>query len=432
MGLVLEKLTEVYVVAQRARDAARRLARENTQTKNSALRHMADALIEHQDAILAANAIDIANAHKRGLDPAFIDRLGLTPKAIQQMADAITEVIALPDPVGGMDEVWVRPNGLKVGKKRIPLGVIGIIYESRPNVTSDAAALCLKSGNGVVLKGGSDAFASNRAVYQALRAGLEKSALPPAAYDAIGFIDTTDRDAVKEMLGLDQYIDVVIPRGGPGLVSFVNQHARMPVIKHDAGICHLVIDGSARPDDVDAIVLNAKTQRPGVCNAAETLLVLNDAVDLHLTRVLKELSSAGVHFFLCERSLAIATQADIDPTFYTPATPDHYRTEHLALQIAVRVVDDLDHAIAHIDQFSSRHTEVLITQNFSASEQFIDQVDSSVVMINASSRFSDGGQLGLGAEIGISTTRMHAYGPMGLKELTTTKFVVIGNGQIRS
>ncbi len=432
MDLVLEKLTEVQAVAQRARTAARYLARENTQSKNDALRYMASALIEHQDAILAANATDLARATEKGLDPAFIDRLRLTPRVLAQMAAAITEVISLPDPVGGMDEVWVRPNGLKVGKKRIPLGVIGIIYESRPNVTSDAAALCLKSGNGVILKGGSDAFASNRAVYQALRSGLEKSSLPKAAHDAIGFIDTTDRDAVQEMLGLDQYIDVVIPRGGPGLVKFVNEHARMPVIKHDAGICHLVIDGSARPDDVDAIVLNAKTQRPGVCNAAETLLFLNDAVDVHMVRVLKSLCSAGVHFFLCERSLAVATQANIDPSFFTPASPEHYRTEHLSLQIAVRIVDDLDQAIEHIDQYSSRHTEVLLTQNFAASEQFVDQVDSSVVMINASSRFSDGGELGLGAEIGISTTRMHAYGPMGLKELTTTKFVVIGNGQIRS
>ncbi|MBA2665114.1 MAG: glutamate-5-semialdehyde dehydrogenase [Bradymonadaceae bacterium] len=428
----LENLTEVADIARRVQSAARQLAREKTAAKDDALQRMAEALVDQEAAILSANTVDLEAAHRRGLDAAFVDRLALSPAAIAQMAAALEELTRLPDPVGGYDEQWVRPNGLQVGKKRIPLGVIGIIYESRPNVTSDAAGLCLKSGNGVILKGGSDAFASNRAVYTALRQGIAKSRLSAASHDAVGFIDTTRREAVQEMLGLDQYIDVIIPRGGKALIDFVRTHARMPVIKHDEGICHLVIDGSARAEDVDAIAINAKTHRPGVCNTVETLLVTDDGVEAHLARVLTKLAAHGVRLHLCARSMAVARQSDISPELLFEASDEDYRTEYLALALSVRVVADLDAAIAHIDQYSSRHTESLITQRLAASQQFVDQVDSSVVMINASTRFSDGGQLGLGAEIGISTTRMHAYGPMGLKELTATKFVVIGDGQIRT
>lgn len=422
---------ELCETARRVRQGARQLARQHGEVKNEALRAMARALREHQHTILEANAGDLENARHKGLDAAFIDRLVLDPARIEAMAAALEEVVALPDPVGAYDEMWLRPNGLKVGKKRIPLGVIGIIYESRPNVTSDAAGLCLKSGNGVLLKGGSDAFESNRAIYLAMRAGLEASPLPRAAQDALGFVDTRDRDAVRHMLTLHQDIDVIIPRGGKGLIAFVHEHSKIPVIKHDEGICHLVLEGSARRRDVDAIILNSKTQRPGVCNAAETLLVLENAVDAHLARVLQSLCAAGVVLHLCERSMALAAELGLDPAGLRLATHEDYATEYLALEISLRIVADLDEAIAHIDRYSSRHTESLLTQDYTLSQRFIDEVDSSVVMVNASTRFSDGNQLGLGAEIGISTTRMHAYGPMGLKELTTTKFVVLGDGQIR-
>ncbi|MFU8803181.1 MAG: glutamate-5-semialdehyde dehydrogenase [Bradymonadaceae bacterium] len=424
-------LSDLTETARRVRRGARRLARQNAAVKDDALRAMAHSLREQQSDILEANGQDLIQAREKGLDPAFIDRLVLDASRIDIMAQALEEVIALPDPVGGFDEIWVRPNGLKVGKKRIPLGVIGIIYESRPNVTSDAAALCLKSGNGVLLKGGSDAFHSNRAVFEALRAGLEQSSLPEAAHDAIGFVQTTRRDAVRHMLGLSAEIDVIIPRGGKGLISFVTEHSRIPVIKHDEGICHLVIEGSARADDVDAVALNSKTQRPGVCNTIETMLVLDNAVVPHLGRLLKKLAGAGVGLHLCERSMELAKSVGLDASTFTAATEEDFETEYLALELTVRIVEDLDEAIAHIDRYGSQHTESLLTQDYASSQRFIDEVDSSVVMINASTRFSDGNQLGLGAEIGISTTRMHAYGPMGLKELTTTKFVVLGDGQIR-
>ncbi|MFW6057354.1 MAG: glutamate-5-semialdehyde dehydrogenase, partial [Persicimonas sp.] len=279
--------------------------------------------------------------------------------------------------------------------------------------------------------GGSDAFQSNRAVFEAIQAGLAASELDEAATPAVGFVDTTDRGAVRAMLGLDRYIDVIIPRGGKGLISFVSEHSRIPVIKHDEGVCHVVVDGSARPEVVDDIVLNAKTQRPGVCNALETLLVLDNAVDIHLARLLERLSKAGVQLHLCERSAPIARRAGLDASQFAPADEQAYQAEYLSLELAVRVVDDLSQAIEHIDTYGSRHTESLLTEDYTQSERFQSEVDSSVVMINASTRFADGNQLGLGAEIGISTTRMHAYGPMGIDELTTTNFVVLGTGQIR-
>lgn len=424
-------LDDLRDVAQRVHQSARLLAHQPSSTKDDALSKMATALRDHTEAILEANAGDVAGGRDKGLDDAFLDRLELTPARIEKMARDVEEVINLPDPVGSVDSTWVRPNGLRVGRRRIPLGVIGIIYESRPNVTSDATALCLKSGNGVMLKGGSDAFQSNRAVYEAIVDGLGASSLPRGARQAVGFVDTTDRRAVQTMLGFDEFIDVIIPRGGKGLINFVKEHSRIPVIKHDEGVCHIVIDGSARPAAVDDIVLNAKVQRPGVCNAMETLLVLDNAVDVHLQRTLQRLAEAGVRLHLCPRSMEEARQAGIDEAAYSEAGEVEYAAEFLSLELAVRVVDDLDAAIAHINRYGSRHTESLLTQDYRQSERFQSEVDSSVVMINASTRFSDGNQLGLGAEIGISTTKMHAYGPMGLEELTTTKFVVLGQGQIR-
>jgi len=393
---------------------------------------MASSLRQEQQRIIAANRQDLEPARAARRDAAFVDRLELNPRRIEAMAAAIEEIVGLEDPVGRVDKMWVRPNGLRVGKQRIPLGVVGFIYESRPNVTSDATALCLKSGNGVLLKGGSDAIRSNRAIFAALRAGLVASSLPAEAVDAVGFLDTTDRDDVRRMLELDEYIDVVIPRGGKGLIDFVSEHSRIPVIKHDEGVCHVVVDGTADAKMVDEIVLNSKTQRPGVCNAAETVLFLRSALEPHADRVLRKLADAGVMLHLCPASLEVAQRAGIDAARFVAADDESYGTEYLRLEIAIRVVDDLNAAIAHIDEFGSRHTEAIVTNDYEASRAFVEWVDSSCVLVNASTRFADGNQLGLGAEIGISTTRMHAYGPMGIEELTTTKFVVFGTGQTRT
>ncbi len=419
---------DVEALARRVRDGARVFSRLDSATKDDALLKMAAALRRHQPSILEANTHDCAESER---DPAFIDRLRLDPGRIEKMAAAIEEIVALEDPVGRVERMWRRPNGLRIGRQRIPLGVIGIIYEARPNVTSDAAALCLKSGNGVILRGGSDAHRSNAAVIAALRDGLSKASIPEAARAALGFVDTTDRDAVNELLRQEDYIDVIIPRGGKGLIRFVNANSRIPVIKHDEGVCHIVVEGSARPGIVDEIVLNAKTQRPTVCNALETLLVTRNAVEPHLERVLERLVDAGVHLYLCEESQHAAAAAGLDVGSWEPAEDEHWAAEFLSRELAVRVVDDVEHAVAHIDRWGSRHTEAILTEDYTLSNYFVDAVDSSCVVVNASTRFADGGQLGLGAEIGISTTRLHAYGPMGIDELTTTKFVVFGNGQVR-
>lgn len=422
--------TDFGVRAQATRVAlsARALARATSRAKDSALLAMADALLAHAPSILAANAQDVERAHAKELAPAFIDRLILDDARLHKMAAALQEIASLPDPVGQISELARRPNGIQVGRQRIPLGVLGIIYESRPNVTSDAAALCLKSGNGVVLKGGSDAFSSNQAIHQALRAGLASSELPPAAHDAIGFVDTRDRGATVEMLGLADLIDVVIPRGGKSLIKFVHQNSRIPVIKHDEGVCHIVVEGTAPADQVVPILLNAKVQRPGVCNSVETILFTQNAVDTHLRPALEALHASGVTLHLDPTAMAAAQGLT---GHIHPVDEDAYAREFLALEVAIGVLPDVDAAIAHIDRYGSRHTESLLTGSYALGQQFLREVDSSVVMLNASTRFSDGGELGLGAEIGISTTRMHAYGPMGLQELTTTKFIVMGEGQIR-
>jgi glutamate-5-semialdehyde dehydrogenase len=418
-------------LGDKTKRASRALARTSGAQRNDALAHMASALVAHTDAILAANRQDVESTVGGDLDASFVDRLTLTPARIQQMADAITEIIALPDPIGGTDEIWQRPNGLQIGKRRIPLGTIGFIYESRPNVTSDAAALCLKSGNGVILKGGKESIHSNTAIMAALADGLAHSTLPEAARDAIALVPSTDREATKLLLGLSKHLDLVIPRGGKNLIRFVSEHARVPVIKHDEGVCHIVLDGSADPARVAPIIVNAKAQRTSVCNASECLLVLDNAVTTLMPDALRALAAAQVVMHLCPRSMAVAREAGIDQKYCVAAEESDWGREFLALAIAVRVVPDLDAAIAHIDQYGSNHTESLLTQDYGMSQKFLREVDSSCVVINASTRFADGGQLGLGAEIGISTTRMHAYGPMGLRELTTTKFIVLGEGQTR-
>lgn len=430
-GTTTDVAERVRQTARAVDEAARPLGYQPSRHKDRALHAIAGALRDQTGAILEANERDLERARDEDYDEAFLDRLRLDEQRIDKMASDVEDIAALDDPVGRVDSQWVRPNGMKVGRQRIPLGVLGMIYEARPNVTSDAAALCLKSGNGVLLKGGSAAFDSNEAVHRAIRSGIAESPLPEATREAIGFIDTTDRDAVGEMLTLDEYIDVVIPRGGPGLIQFVTDHSRIPVIKHDAGVCHVVVDGSADAEMVDEIVLNAKTARPSVCNAAETLLVLESAVDPHLDRLLEKLVEAGVTLHLDPRSYEAAERLDLPASHLERADEQAYRREFLSLNLAVNIVDELDDAQTHIAEYGSSHTEAIVTDEYSQSRQFVDEVDSSVVLVNASTRFSDGNQLGLGAEVGISTTRMHAYGPMGVDELTTTKFVVFGNGQIR-
>lgn len=422
---------DISDAADRVARAAKPLAVASTGEKNEALASIARQLRRHTSRILEQNAADLESAKQKNRDEAFIDRLKLTGDRIEKMASDVEEIIEAPDPVGQTDQVKVRPNGLRVGRRRIPLGVVGLIYEARPNVTTDASALCLKSGNGILLKGGSDAFESNRAIHDVIQRGLRESPLPEEATEAVGFVETTDRSAVEKMLQLEEALDVIIPRGGEGLIRFVTDNSQIPVIKHEKGVCHIVVDESAPAERVDSIVMNAKTQRPSVCNAVETLLFLENALDPHLVRTLERLDEAGVKLHVGKKVRSSLPDRFVSDANLTQATPESYREEFLGLELAVRAVPDLDAAIDHITTYGSRHTEALLTEKYTQSQNFQSQIDSSVVVVNASTRFSDGNQLGLGAEIGISTTRLHAYGPMGLEELTTRKFVVLGNGQIR-
>ncbi len=408
-------------LASNAKQTARKLSRLSTLEKNLVLKKMAEALLQNVTTILAANAIDVRQAQQKQLAPALIDRLLLNLDRLNGMAKAIHEIAGLPDPVGAISDVRIRPNGLQVGQMRIPLGVIAIIYEARPNVTSDAAALCLKAGNAVILRGGSEAFQTNSAIINILHQILESCNLPTAA---ITFVPTPERAVLAELLKLDQYIDLVIPRGGEGLIRFVAENSRIPVIRHYKGICHLYVDEYANLDMALNLLIDGKLSRPGVCNALETLLVNEKVASLFLKRAGEMLQRQGVEIRGCKRTLQILSNSQI-------ATEDDYATEYLGLIISVKVVKDLDEAIAHIEQFGSDHTEVIVTDHLPNAQRFIREVDSSVVAVNASSRFSDGGELGLGAEIGISTTRLHAYGPMGIEALTTQKFVVFGEGQTR-
>lgn len=404
-----------------ARKASRQLARCSSTVKAEALMAMADGIEGSKRALQRANAIDLEEAKKMGLSTAMIDRLALTDKVIASMAEGIREVAAQPDPVGEVVKMWKRPNGLLIGKKRIPLGVIGIIYESRPNVTADAAALCLKAGNAVILRGGKEAIASNCAIAEVLGRAASTHGLP---HGAVQVVETTDRDAVLELLKLEELIDLIIPRGGEGLIRFVSEHSRIPVIKHYKGVCHAFVDASAELDMAERIVMNAKVQRPGVCNALETLLVHADVAEEFLPRMAAALLDAGVEIRGCEVTQKIVPEAK-------QATDEDWAAEYLDLILAVRVVGGLDEAIEHIERWSSLHTESIITSDYGNAQRFLEEINSSTVMVNASTRFSDGQQFGLGAEIGISTTKLHSYGPMGAEDLTTTKFIVYGQGQIR-
>ena len=413
---------KVAQLAAEARDASRRLAVADGARKNEALRTVGSLLRQQRAALQQENAKDLEAARDRGLPAAMIDRLTLSDRVIDSMADGLDEVCALPDPVGEITRMWTRPNGLRVGRMRIPLGVVGMIYEARPNVTVDAGALCLKSGNAALLRGGSEAIHSNRALAAVMQQGLAAAGLPAAA---VQLVPVTDRAAVTEMLQLQELIDVIIPRGGESLIRMVYEQSRIPVIAHYKGVCHVYIDAGAEPQMAADIALNAKTQRPGVCNAMETLLMHADFAQRHGAALLGRLHAAGVELRGCARCRAL-----LDTIL--PATDADWSAEYLDLVLSVRIVDSLSEAIAHIAQFGSRHTETIVTPSYAAAQRFVAAVDSSAVLVNASTRFNDGNQLGLGAEIGISTSKIHAFGPMGLEELTTTKFIVFGSGQVRT
>lgn len=413
---------EILKMAKAAKAVAPRLATLSSAVKDQALLRMADGLLKEATYLIEENKKDLEYAQRKGLSRAMIDRLTLTEKVIEGMAQSLKEIAAQPDPVGEVVKMWRRPNGLWVGKMRIPLGVIGVIYESRPNVTSDAAGLCLKAGNAVILRGGSEAINSNLAIAKVIQEALEASGIPKEAVQVVPF---TDREAVREMLKLEEYIDLIIPRGGEELIRFVTENSRIPVIKHYKGVCHIFVDASADLKMAVEVCFNAKVQRPGVCNAMETLLVHKDIAPAFLPIMGEKFREAGVELRGCPRTREILPWAK-------EATEEDWYAEYLDLILAVRVVDSIDEAIDHILRYGSKHTDAIITLDYRNAQRFIREVDSSTVLVNASTRFSDGYQFGLGAEIGISTTKLHAFGPMGAEDLTTTKYIVYGDGHIRT
>jgi glutamate-5-semialdehyde dehydrogenase len=413
-------------LAADARRAARVLASASTASKDRALRGAADALLAHEHAILEANRADLEAARAAGQNEAFLDRLRLDPKRIAAIAAALREVASLPDPVGRETARWTRPNGLSVRKVRIPLGVVLMVYEARPNVTAEAAALCVKSGNACILRPGSDALASSLAIGAAISDGLEGAGLPAAAAQVV---PVPDREATFELLQLDDLVDLAIPRGGPGLIRAVAERSRVPVVKHYQGVCHLFLDATAAEKDAVAIAVNGKVQRPGVCNATECLLVHRGAAERLLPAVGRALAGHGVELRCDPTALAILSRAGVP---CVAAAEADFGKEFLDTILAVRVVPDLDGALAHIARYGSLHTEAIVTADAANARRFEREVEASAVMVNASTRFNDGGELGLGAEIGISTTKLHAFGPMGLEELTTQKYVVEGRGHVRS
>jgi glutamate-5-semialdehyde dehydrogenase len=410
---------DVRAVAMRARDAAAELGPLSRGAKDAALLAMADALVEATDAVLSANAEDVAAGRAAGTPEALLDRLTLTRERVAAMATGLREIAALPDPVGEVVRGYTRPNGLEIRQIRVPIGVIAIVYEARPNVTVDAAGLTLKSGNAVLLRGSASAYRSNTALVEVLSGAAEKAGLPR---DAVQLVPGTDRATVGHLLGARGLVDLIIPRGGAGLISYVVDNASVPVIETGVGNVHIYVDATADLDMAERIVLNAKTSRPSVCNAAETLLVHRAVAAEFVPRVVAALSASGVTVH-CDAAFMAAGAA--------PATDDDWATEYLSLDLAARVVDDVDDAIAHIRHWSSGHTEAIVTRDLDTARRFVAHVDSAAVMVNASTRFTDGAEFGFGAEIGISTQKMHARGPMGLPELTTTKWVVTGDGQVR-
>ncbi|MFH1198956.1 MAG: glutamate-5-semialdehyde dehydrogenase [Candidatus Omnitrophota bacterium] len=415
--------TELTNIAKKALDASRELLSVSSEAKNKVLLDLAEALIVEKDAILKANKIDIAHAEKAKLSRAFIDRLTLNEKRIQEMADSLRQMVSLSDPVGEEIKVWDRPNGLKIHKVRAPIGVIAIIYESRPNVTSDCAGLCLKSGNAVILRGGSESLESNLAIYKIIRKVLKRNNF---SENAVNLIAIKDRKAVDVLLKLTDYIDLVIPRGGESLIRRVVGTSHIPVIKHYKGICHIYVDSKADLNMAQRVCFNAKVQRPGTCNAMETMLVNKEVAGRFLPVMIKALQDAGVQIRGCALTKQIAKNFKIKR-----ASDKNYHTEYLDLILSVKVVKDLNEAVGHINKYGTKHSDSIITENQKNAAEFLKRVDSACVYVNASTRFTDGYQFGMGAEIGISTDKLHARGPMALEELTTYKYMVFGNGQIR-
>ncbi len=414
--------TYMQQVGQQARAAARLMAQADTAAKNRALENIAAAILNNSAQLIAANAKDVAAARTSGLDAASIDRLTLTDLSVRSMAEGLRQIAALPDLIGEISDLKYRPSGIQVGKMRVPLGVIGIIYESRPNVTADAAGLCLKSGNAAILRGGSEAIHSNQAIAACVHQGLREAGLPETAVQVIA---TTDRAAVGELITMKEYVDVIVPRGGKSLIARISEEARVPVIKHLHGVCHVYIDDQADLEKAIRIADNAKTQRYGVCNTMETLLVAHGIAADVLPRLCQIYLDKGVELRGDEAARALVVQMKT-------ATEEDWRTEYLAPILSVRVVAGLDEAIAHINTYGSQHTDSIVTENYTRAMRFLREVDSSSVMVNASTRFADGFEYGLGAEIGISTDKLHARGPVGLEGLTSQKFIVLGSGQIRN
>lgn len=407
--------------AQSAKTASRKLANISTEIKNTALFKMAAALERATESLISENKKDLIAAEQKGLSKAMIDRLTLTPERVKAMADGLREVAALPDPVGEVMRMWRRPNGMQVGKMRVPIGLIGIIYESRPNVTADSAALCLKSGNGVLLRGGSEAVHSNTAIIEVITKAGAEAGIPEGA---ISFIENPDRACVMEMLKLNKLVDLIIPRGGEGLIRMVSENSTIPVIKHDKGVCHIYVDTEANEAMASEICFNAKVQRPGTCNAMETMLVHKNLSSSFLSSVLSRFIQAGVEIRGCAKTKTVNAAVKA-------ATEKDWDTEYNDLILNVKVVESMDEAMDHIAAHGSQHSEAIVTDNYANALRFQREVDASAVFVNASTRLNDGFEFGLGAEIGISTTRIHARGPMGLEELTSTKFIIFGNGQIR-
>lgn len=413
---------DIAHAASLSKQSASKIANLSTAERRKLLTTVADLLLEKSEQIVSANKLDLAKAHELNLSPAMLDRLAISDKTVQDMANSVLEVCAQDEVLGSVSNMKPLPSGIQVGKKRIPLGVIAIIYESRPNVTIEAATLCLKAGNAVILRGGKEAQESNKALATILGEALTSCGLPA---EVVTVIPDPDRAIMQQMLTLHESIDLVIPRGGEGLIKYVTENSRIPVIQHFKGVCHLFIDESADLNKAVALLENGKTQRTGVCNALETLLVHKNIASKFFELANELFVDKGVKVHACEESIAYFSDV-------TPATEDDWHAEYLALEIAVKQVDSFDHAVAHIEQYGSGHTEVIVTEQFVQSQRFLNEVNSSVVMVNASSRFSDGGQLGLGAEIGISTSKLHAYGPMGAESLTTEKFIVVGDGHVRA
>ncbi|MEG6613836.1 glutamate-5-semialdehyde dehydrogenase [Pseudoclostridium thermosuccinogenes] len=414
-------MDELILKGEKAKKASYKLANLSSLIKDDALKKMSELLIKEKAKILEANAIDVQNAVDRGIKGALIDRLTLNEKRIAAMAEGLLQIAALPDPVGEVVSMWKRPNGLQIGQKRVPIGVVGMIYEARPNVTVDAAGLCIKSGNAVILRGGSEAINSNKAIISVIDAALAEAGMPEGT---VQLIEDTSRETVARMMKLNKYIDVLIPRGGEGLINSVVQNSTVPVIQTGTGNCHVYVDGDADLDMAERIIVNAKTSRPGVCNAAETMLVDEAVAQEFLPKVLKTLQGLNVEIRGCERTRAIYSDC-------LPAAEEDWDKEYLDYILAVKVVGGIDEAIDHINRHGTKHSEAIVTTNYNKAQRFLNEIDAAAVYVNASTRFTDGGEFGFGAEIGISNQKLHARGPVGLKELTTIKYIIYGEGQIR-